>query len=69
MLILLAKGWTVVRRKITAQGRMKIATYFTNYFLMNVFAIYWAVALADPGQVIFFFDSLPGVILNLKGRW
>ena len=35
--ILVGKGWTIVRRKISAQGRVKIATYITTYFVM-----YWA---------------------------
>ena len=31
LLILLAKGWTIVRKKISAQGRVKIAAFVTTY--------------------------------------
>merc|ERR1719181_2409444 len=31
LLILVAKGWTIVRKKISAQGRVKIACFMTAY--------------------------------------
>ena len=37
--ILLAKGWTVVRRKISAKGRVKIAMFMTTYFIAGVFSV------------------------------
>ena len=37
--ILLAKGWTVVRRKISASGRIKIGIYMTLYIVSSLFTI------------------------------
>jgi hypothetical protein len=37
--ILLGKGWTVVRRKISATGRVKIAIYMTLFVVSNLFTI------------------------------
>jgi hypothetical protein len=37
--ILLGKGWTVVRRKISATGRVKIAIYMTLFVVTNLFTI------------------------------
>ena len=33
-MILLAKGWTIVRRKISAGGRVKIAIFITTYAIV-----------------------------------
>ena len=37
--ILLAKGWTVVRRKISASGRVKIAIFMTLYVTAGLFSV------------------------------
>jgi hypothetical protein len=37
--ILLAKGWTVVRRKISASGRVKIAIFMTTYIIASMFSV------------------------------
>ena len=37
--ILLAKGWTVVRRKISAKGRVKIAIFMTSCVLSHIFLL------------------------------
>lgn len=39
-LILIGKGWTIVRRKISANGRVKVAVYMTVYY-----TVFWAVML------------------------
>ena len=36
LLILIAKGWTIVRKKISAQGRVKIAAFITMYIWSSV---------------------------------
>ena len=40
-LILLAKGWTVVRRKISAQGRVKITAFATVYICVQFAVVTW----------------------------
>jgi hypothetical protein len=37
--IVLAKGWTVVRRKISAKGRVKIAIFMTTYMIAGIFSL------------------------------
>jgi hypothetical protein len=46
LLILLAKGWTIVRAKISATGRVKIASYMTTYFV-----IYWMAFAATEVEM------------------
>ena len=42
LVILLAKGWTLVRYKISASGRVKIAIYMSTYFVILCISIVWA---------------------------
>ena len=51
LLILLAKGWTVVRRKISATGRVKIATYTMLYGCSLIWSQFW---IEDNGSEAFF---------------
>ena len=36
-----AKGWTIVRRKISANGRTKIAIYLVTYTFVQLMSIFW----------------------------
>jgi len=40
--VVIAKGWTIVRRKISAGGRMKIAAFLTMFFILYIACIFWA---------------------------
>lgn len=40
LLIFLAKGWTICRRKISRKGRVKITFYFNIYFWVSVVSVY-----------------------------
>lgn len=66
MLILLGKGWTIVRASISPQGCIKLAVYATAYFLLIIFAQSYAFAYYDVTRsTIFFYASPPGVLLLL----
>jgi hypothetical protein len=41
LLILLGKGWTVVRRKISAQGRVRITAFITIYSCVQFAVVTW----------------------------
>lgn len=41
MMILVAKGWTIVRRKISSQGRVKIAVFSTFYVAIYTMSLIW----------------------------
>ena len=63
--ILLAKGWTVVRRKISAKGRVKIAIFMTSCVLSYMFLLidFWIISLFFLSQNIlysFLFLFFPG---------
>jgi len=63
MLLLIMKGWTIVRRKISANGRMRI-----SIFMMLYFAVYWACIVyfrnaMDPAAVVYLYDTWPGHML------
>jgi hypothetical protein len=61
-LVLVAKGWTIVRKKITASGRVKIASYMTAYFV-----VYWSMYLWESGiphiDRVYIYDTAPGQVL------
>ena len=41
LLILIGKGWTVVRRKISAQGRVRITAFITVYACIQFAVVTW----------------------------
>merc|ERR1712048_1095304 len=59
----IAKGWTIVRRKISANGRVKIAVYITFYFALNISTVFWDGLGLTDGQVTYFYESSSGVFL------
>ena len=44
LLLLLAKGWTIVRRKISVEGRVKLALFSTVFAVTCVLSILWEVS-------------------------
>jgi len=63
LLIVLAKGWTIYRRKISASGRVKIAIYFTFFLVVSCIARAFSVAKFDPSRVVYYYESAPGKFL------
>ncbi|XP_070551966.1 transmembrane protein 145-like isoform X2 [Ptychodera flava] len=60
MLILLAKGFTVTRGRISHSGSVKIAIFMTLYVIVYaILFIYEAVAF-DPGLVLYIYESPAG---------
>lgn len=62
LLILLAKGWTIVRRKISASGRVRICLYLSSDITMFFTCLIWADYGFDHIQVKYIFDSPPGYV-------
>ena len=61
LLILLAKGWTIVRRKISPLGRIKIAIFSTIYACVGSLAfIIHGWMTYDVATVTYFYESEPG---------
>ena len=63
LLVLLAKGWTIVRRKISANGRVRVALYMTVLTWTTVSLELWRVHVHDPATAAYHYESPPGVVL------
>jgi len=63
LLLLLAKGWTIVRRKISPDGRVKLAMFVTVQTCLSIFAVTWSQYSYDIAEVTYFYESAPGVML------
>ena len=57
LLIVLAKGWSVVRRKISAKGRVKIGVYTTTYAYTQYAVIVAYFESNDRETVAYFYDG------------
>jgi hypothetical protein len=65
-LVLLAKGWTIVRHKISPSGRMKLAFYFTIYFVLYWVSLFWTQSFARE-EVLYKWQSAPGhLVVGLR---
>ena len=65
LLILLAKGWTITRRKISAMGRVKLSMYTTIYMCVYISALGWSLYGYDPALVTFVNESPPGIMVQV----
>ena len=63
LLISLAKGWTIVRSKVSIMGRVKIAIYICTYFAVSISCIIAYDTLYDASQVHFYYTTPPGICL------
>ncbi|GMH75333.1 hypothetical protein TL16_g06726 [Triparma laevis f. inornata] len=63
-LILIAKGWTIVRRKISAGGRVKIAAFITVYAVLHVTTTIFGEVFMDKGKIVFVYETPPGIVLQ-----
>lgn len=61
--LLLAKGWTICVRKLSAQVRVKLAMYSVCYTCVIVALIVWAFYLDATTSTLSFYDSIPGYVL------
>lgn len=65
LLVLLAKGWTIVRPKISVGGRVKLAVFGTLYGFASLVGAVWHDGFADPHAALYFYDSDAGLLLLL----
>jgi hypothetical protein len=49
MIILVAKGWSICCRKLSATGRVKIAIYTTTYIIMWSALLFWYLPRGSVG--------------------
>ncbi|XP_062032863.1 transmembrane protein 145 isoform X2 [Lepus europaeus] len=60
MLILLGKGFTVTRGRISHSGSVKLSIYMTLYTLTHVVLLIYEAEFFDPGQVLYTYESPAG---------
>lgn len=63
LVVLIAKGWTIVRKKISINGRVKIALYSTVLMWTTLALELWRFYIYDPGRSTYHTDSPPGYVL------
>jgi len=61
LLILLAKGWTVTRGRISSQGQVKLAVFFTLYTVAYIALYIYEAEAFDPGKVLYLYESPAGI--------
>lgn len=70
MLILLAKGWTVTRGRISSSGQVKLAVFTTLYSISFAILFIYERVIFDPGKVLYIYESPAGIgicILRIFG--
>ena len=63
VLILLAKGWTIVRRSLSINGRVKIAVYITTLLWTTLALELWRLYVYDKARSAYYYESAPGTAL------
>ncbi|RDD44507.1 Transmembrane protein 145 [Trichoplax sp. H2] len=61
MVILLAKGYTVVRGRISPGGLVKIAVLMTLYVIAYIALYIYEARFFDPGEVLYLYESPAGI--------
>lgn len=63
LFVILAKGWTVVRRKLEASSRIKLAICGSTYGIVSLVAQAWSIIAYHPAKISFTYDGYPSVFL------
>ncbi|KAH8051279.1 Rab-like small GTPase [Aureococcus anophagefferens] len=63
LVVLLAKGWTIVRRKLSANGRVRVALYVTVLTWTTVSLELWRLHVFNPATSAYHYESPPGFVL------
>ena len=63
LLICLAKGWTIVRSKISPLGRMKMAVFFSTYLCAALASLIFFHTELDDEDINGFYYTAPGLAL------
>ncbi|XP_073255470.1 transmembrane protein 145-like [Porites lutea] len=61
MLILMAKGWTVTRGRISSSGQIKLSVFGTVYAVCFAILFFYEASVFDPGQVLYIYESAAGI--------
>jgi hypothetical protein len=68
MLILMAKGYTITRGRISHSGSVKIAVLMCIYTMLYAALFVYQVAIFDPGEVLYLYESPAGfALIGIRG--
>ncbi|KAK3596447.1 hypothetical protein CHS0354_015919 [Potamilus streckersoni] len=60
LLVLMAKGYTITRGRLTNISTIKVAIFFTLYVFAYAVLIIWDPFFFDAGKVLYIYESPPG---------
>ncbi|XP_067950354.1 transmembrane protein 145-like [Watersipora subatra] len=63
LLILMGKGYTITRGRISVGGTIKIIVFSIVFICVTIAMIIWEIVSFDPALVLYLYDSLPGYAL------
>lgn len=63
MLILIGKGYTITRGKLSTASTIKISVFMTIYCITYIVIFIWEAIIFDPGLVLYLYESPPGYCL------
>uniref|UniRef100_A0A0N4ZAY0 GpcrRhopsn4 domain-containing protein n=1 Tax=Parastrongyloides trichosuri TaxID=131310 RepID=A0A0N4ZAY0_PARTI len=60
LFLLISKGYTITRAKISNSGSMKIMLVMASYLLLYFIMLFWSLEIFDEGIVYHMLESIPG---------
>ncbi|XP_052803315.1 transmembrane protein 145-like isoform X2 [Mya arenaria] len=63
MLILMGKGYTITRGKLSSMSTIKISVFMTIYTILYIVVFIWEAIIFDPGLVLYLYESPPGYVM------
>mmetsp|Transcript_16372 Transcript_16372/g.19638 ORF Transcript_16372/g.19638 Transcript_16372/m.19638 type:complete len:819 (-) Transcript_16372:1183-3639(-) len=63
LVVLVAKGWSICCRKLSATGRVKISIYTTVYLSVFSGMLLWFEYGMSDAQVVYIYHSVPGYLI------
>uniref|UniRef100_A0A914RYT0 GPR180/TMEM145 transmembrane domain-containing protein n=1 Tax=Parascaris equorum TaxID=6256 RepID=A0A914RYT0_PAREQ len=63
LLLLLAKGYTITRGRLSNVGAWKMAVLISLFIITYLAMFIWQIRVFDPARITYMFESLPGYII------
>ena len=62
MLLLVAKGYTITRARLSSRGAVKLTVFIVTYIILLFGTIVWQITVFDPAEVTYISESLPAYL-------
>uniref|UniRef100_A0A7E4UQ99 GpcrRhopsn4 domain-containing protein n=1 Tax=Panagrellus redivivus TaxID=6233 RepID=A0A7E4UQ99_PANRE len=63
LLLLIGKGYTITRAKISSEGTIKLIVFMTFFIIFEISTLVWEIAAFDPAKVHYISESAPSYFL------